>query len=167
MKAITHTPLHHEMLDSRLPIIVALLLFAATGLSWSAEPRQPLAADGLQIFYGVIPAEIILGHPGDHAERKMHGGVPGGRGQHHLIVSIFDGKNGQRITDAAVTAKVGELGLGVQERKLEPMPFANAMTYGNYFRMSAQGPYRVEIEIRRPGSTVLVKTSFEYSHPRR
>jgi hypothetical protein len=47
------------------------------------------------------------------------------------------------------------------------MTIASALTYGNYFRMSGSGPYRVEIEIIRPGSTGPVKTTFEYSHPRR
>ena len=132
-----------------------------------AAEQQPLKAGGLEIFHGVIPAEIILGHPADHIERKMHGGVPGGRGQHHLIVSVFESKSRQRIADAAVTARVTEVGLGGQQKKLEPMQFAGAMTYGNYFRMAARGPYRIEIEILRPGSTGPVKTSFEFSHPRR
>jgi hypothetical protein len=33
--------------------------------------------------------------------------------------------------------------------------------------MGSPGPYRIKIEIVRPGSTGAVKTSFEYSHPHR
>lgn len=149
----------------RWTFLLALVLLAHQ-FALAAE-QQPLKAGGLEIFYGVIPAEILLGHPDDHAERKMHGGVPSGRGQHHLVVSVFESKSGQRMADAAVTARVTEVGLGGQQKKLEPMPFAGAMTYGNYFRMATRGPYRIQIEVLQPGSTTPVKTSFEYSHPRR
>ncbi len=45
----------------RSPAVAALLMIAATGTSWSADLRQPLTTGGIEIFYGVIPAEIILG----------------------------------------------------------------------------------------------------------
>ena len=141
------------------------MLWAATMAH--AQPAQPVRIGGMEMFHGVIPAEIILGHPQGHAERQMHGGVPKGAGQHHLLVSLFDSKSGQRIANAAVIAKVTEIGLGSQEKPLELMPFGGAITYGNYFRMSSPGPYRVDIEIRRPGLSVPVKTTFEYRHPRR
>jgi hypothetical protein len=132
-----------------------------------AAGAQPVKANGLEIFYGVIPAEVILGHPADHEERKMHGGPPTGPGQHHLIVSLFDARTGQRVTDAKIVGTVSERGLAPQRKPLESMTFAGTITYGNYFRMPPPGPYRIEVEIRRSGSTGPVKTSFEYSHPRR
>lgn len=97
----------------------------------------------------------------------MHGGAPSRKGQHHLIVSVFDAATRERIANAVVTARVGEIGLSVQEKKLEPMQFAGTATYGNYFTMAAPGPYRVELDIRRSGALQQAKTSFEYSHPRR
>ena len=147
--------------------IAAILMIAATGTSWSADLSQPLRANGIEIFYGVIPAEIILGHPADHEERKMHGGAPRSSGQHHLVISIFDEKTRERVANASVTARVGEIGMSVQEKKLEPMQFADTATYGNYFRMTAPGPYRIEIEIRRSATGRPIRTTFEYSHPRR
>jgi len=86
--------------------LLLLLAFAlpVPGNAVAAEQRQPLKAGDLEIFYGVIPAEAILGHPADHAERKMHDGVPYGAGQHHLIVSLFDARTRQRLTDATVRA---------------------------------------------------------------
>ena len=145
--------------------VATILLLGATAVH--AQTAQPIRAAGMELFYGVIPAAIILGHPEGHAERKMHDGVPKGGGQHHLLISIFDSKNGERIGNAAVKAKVAEVGLGGQEKTLEPMPFAGSVTYGNYFSMSAPGPYRIEIEILQPGAISPVKTGFEYSHPRR
>lgn len=125
-----------------------LLLFAlalpAPGDAVAAEQRQPLKAGNLEIFYGVIPAEAIFGHPADHPERKMHDGIPGGSGQHHLIVSLFDARTRQRVTDASVRASVTEPGLAPQRKMLEAMTISGALTFGNYFRMSGPGPYRIE-----------------------
>lgn len=150
-------------------LLLLLLAFAPPmpGSAVAAEQRQPLRAGNLEVFYGVMPAEAILGHPEDHSERKMHDGVPRGAGQHHLIVSLFDGRTRERVTDATVRARVTEPGLTPQRKTLEAMTIAGAITYGNYFRMSGSGPYRVEIEIIRPGATGPVKATFEYSHPRR
>ena len=60
----------------------------------------------MELFFGLIPAEILRGHPSDHEERSMHGGVPRGKGVYHLIVSVFDAKTITRITDAVITASV-------------------------------------------------------------
>ena len=156
----------------RLPKYLLMLVCMIAPLvladaSMAAETSQPMRSGGMEIFFGVIPAEILLGHPDTHEERRMHGGAPSRKGQHHLIVSVFDGTTRERIANAAVTARVGEIGLSVQEKKLEPMQFAGTATYGNYFTMAAPGPYRVELEIRKSGDRQQVKTSFVYSHPRR
>ena len=52
--------------------LVVLPVFAAPG----AETGQVARVNGMDVFYGVIPAEIIRGHPAGHTERKMHGGAP-------------------------------------------------------------------------------------------
>ena len=150
-----------------LGLACAVVSLLSPSVALAAESAQPIRSGGLEIFYGVIPAEILLGHPGSHEERQMHGGTPRGRGQHHLIVSVFDGKTQKRVENAIVTARVGEIGLSVQEKKLEPMQFGGMATYGNYFRMAAPGPYRIELEIRGENSAKPVKSTFQYSHPRR
>ena len=155
-------------LSQRLPIITcAIVWLALSGATLAANPAQPVRAGGLEIFYGVIPAEILLGHPGDHEERRMHGGTPTGRGQHHLIVSVFDAKTRERVANATVTARVGQTGLATQEKILEPMQFGGTATYGNYFKMVSPGPYRIDLDIRRIDAVQRVKTVIRYSHPRR
>ena len=145
----------------------ALVLFGLSmGFAVAAETGQVTRVNGIDVFYGVIPAEIISGHPADHTERKTHGGVPRGSGQHHLIVSLFDSKTRQRIENAQVSARIGELGLTPQSKTLEPMQFAGTVTYGNFFTMTSSGPYRIEVEIR-PHGGVPAKAVFEYRHPRR
>ena len=52
--------------------LVVLPVFAAPG----AETGQVARVNGMDVFYGVIPAEIIRGHPAGDTETKMHGGVP-------------------------------------------------------------------------------------------
>ena len=149
-------------------VAAALLLFVlSTGSAFAAETGQVARVNGIDVFYGVIPAEILRGHPADHAERRMHGGVPRGSGQHHLIVSLFDVKSGQRIENAQVGARIGEPGLTPQKKNLEPMQFAGAVTYGNFFTMTQPGPYRIQIDVLRHGDLKPTQAVFAYRHPRR
>ncbi len=58
-------------------------LLSAITILWSlgstaAEVRQPVVVGTLDIFYGVIPAAVLLGHPADHTEPVIH--VWNGRG---------------------------------------------------------------------------------------
>jgi hypothetical protein len=148
------------MKTALLAIVTALTGAAAAGDYYKT-------AGNLAVYLGVLPAEMVQGHSPEHSEGKMHGGVPSAKRQHHVVVAVFDAKDGSRITDAAVKARVAEIGLGPVEKKLELMTIDKTISYGNYFSMGSPGPYRIEIEIIRPGSTSPVKTSFEYSHPRR
>lgn len=121
----------------------------------------------LAVYLGVLPGEMVQGHSREHPEGKMHGGVPSAKRLHHVMVAIFDTKDGSRVSDASVTARVAEVGLAPVEKKLEIMTIDKAASYGNYFSMGSPGPYRIDIEIRRRDSTTPAKTSFEFSHPRR
>ena len=135
----------------------------------TAQSGQPLRAGGMEIFHGFIPAEIVLGHPAGHAERRMHDGVPAWGEQFHLIVSLFEKGSGKRILGAEIKATVydarapGKRLAGPQKR-LEPMQFAGAAGYGNYFNMPGPGRYRIELEIRRPGAAETIKLPIEYRH---
>jgi len=145
----------------------AWLLFAS--VAPGAQSVQPLRADGIEIFHGVIPAEIILGHPEGHSERKMHGGSPAWGEQYHLIVTLFDSVSKERIQDAEVKATVFDTRqpgkrLAGQQKRLEPMLFADAASYGNYFNLPGPAPYRIELEIRRRGAVKTVKVPLEYRH---
>lgn len=96
----------------------------------------------------------------------MHGGVPRGKGVHHLIVSVFDTKTHTRITDGTVTGSVTEVGMAIDSRKLEAMSFRENVSYGNYSRMSNQGPYDIVVNVRRSeGKAVTAR--FQFWHPRR
>ncbi len=150
-----------------LATLIALGLTFGTAQSAALNPDQPIQLDGMELFYGLIPAEILRGHPSGHEERSMHGGVPRGKGVHHLIVSVFDAKKGTRITDAVITGSVTEVGMATQNRKLEAMLFGGNVSYGNYFAMSNPGPYEIVVNVRRPGEHNTATARFQYWHPQR
>jgi hypothetical protein len=141
-------------------------MFAGMGAVAAADYYNKTAGN-LAVYLGVLPAEMVQGHSPEHPEGKMHGGVPSAKRQHHVVAAVFDTRDGSRVTDAEVTARVGEIGLAQTKKKLERMVIDKTISYGNYFSMGSPGPYRIEIEIVRPGSTGAVRTGFEYSHPRR
>ena len=150
-----------------LAVLIALGLTFGMARAEAVNPDQPVRLDGMELFYGLIPAEILRGHPSGHEERSMHGGVPRGKGVYHLIVSVFDTKTKKRITDAVITGSVTEVGMATQNRKLEAMTFGGNVAYGNYFAMSNPGPYEIVINVRRPGHRKTATARFQYWHPRR
>jgi hypothetical protein len=141
-------------------------LLAAAGLlaapvAQGAQHEHRETVQGIEIFYGFVSGERIRDYPRGSTEAGMHGGAP--RGHHHVMVSLFDAATGQRIENAQVTARVEELGIGAQEKVLEPMMLAGALAYGNYFRMSQRGSYRVTVRIRATGPERMVESSILYS----
>ncbi|WP_436639380.1 hypothetical protein [Microbaculum sp. FT89] len=139
-----------------------MLLFSDA--AFAADSSDYRVVDGLAIYYAVLPAEVIRGHPKGHPEAVMHGGVPKGKHVHHVMVALFDGKTMERVTDAQVTATVAEPGLAGRKKQLEPFTVADALTYGNYFEFSKLATYTIDTEVRRPGSSRVVKTRFAYRH---
>lgn len=150
-------------------LVVAFVVLALTfGVARAAgvNPEQPIRFGGMELFFGVVPAEILRGHPREHEEQTMHGGVPRGTGVHHLIVSIFDAKTRARITDAVVTGSVTVNGMATQNQKLEAMSFGGAVSYGNYFAMPDQGPYAIVVNVRHPGDSKAASARFHYWNAR-
>jgi len=153
----------------RFPLAVAILATILVGI---AKPQAQVAnvtsidtatADGLTAYLGIMPAEIVKGHPSNHPEGAMHGGAPRGTHEYHVVVAIFDSARGTRVSDATVTAKVSGLALSGPEKALEPMAIADTITYGGFFELSAD-LYRVRVTVKRPGAQVPVVLDFEYDH---
>ncbi|WP_175817019.1 hypothetical protein [Burkholderia diffusa] len=145
--------------------LLAILLFAIVASIASAQSgvvNQHRLIDDTDVYYGFVPSAAAGAHPASHAEAAMHGGVPGSRNSYHLTVALFDHATQKRITDAQVTAAVGEIGLGETRRMLEPMTIDGTITYGAYFNLGGIGPYRVRIEARRPDRAGKVPVQFEY-----
>jgi hypothetical protein len=115
--------------------------------------------DNVVIYLGLMPAEMIRGHPAEHKESSMHGGPPAG-GQYHVLIALFDAKSGARITGAQVEARVSEVGIEGSEKTI-----AGAETYGNYFPMPGHAPIRIEVAIRLPGQSRDIRARFEHRRP--
>lgn len=145
--------------------LAALALALSGGPALADLVNESRQAGGMTFYLGVVPAEIVQGHPPGHAERDMHKGPPSGASKYHVMVAIFDAKTGERVTDAEVRARVESVGLMQgQEKALEPMPIANAVTYGNFFDMSGRGTFRINLRVRRPGKDRPVEVRFEHVH---
>ena len=121
-------------------------------------------ANGVAIYIGLMPAQIVQGHPVGHEESSMHGGLPGGGSPVHLVVTLFDDSTGQRITEALVKAEAMELGLTPQRKELEIMHIADTVSYGNYFPLKSEEPYRIRLKIRLPEREKVVEATFSHNH---
>ena len=144
-------------------VAASLLIVATAGPVCAADYYK--TAGNLAVYLGVMPAELVQGHPPEHPKGKMHGGLASNKRQNHVVVAVFDTKDGSRITNAEVSARVGQIGLAQMAKKLDPMTIANTTSFGNYFLMSGAGLYRIEIEIHRPNAEA-VEATFEYVQPR-
>lgn len=127
-------------------------------------PENFQVVDGVAIYLGVMPAQMVQGHPKEHPEAGMHGGVPPRGHRDHLVVALFDNATGRRIENAQVSGSVMEIGLGSAQKKLEPMRIADSVTYGNYFDMPGNDIYHVQVQIRRPGVPGVVAAQFTHRH---
>lgn len=145
------------------PILAGIFVLTSS-VSFARDPAGYVLANGIGVYYAILPAEMIRGYPEGAPEFDMHGGAPAGKHYHHVMVALFEGKSLERVTDADVVAAVGEIGLAETTKRLEPMPIGGALSYGAYFNFRDLGTYRITLRIRRPGWTEAVATSFEYDH---
>lgn len=139
-------------------LTAAVLLVASIVRADQTDTHK--TAGGIEIYIGVMPAEVIRGRESD-TEAHMHGGVPTRGNLYHLVAALFEQASGKRITAAQVSATVTEPGMAGQSKLLQPMSIAEAMTFGNYFVMSDQRNNRIRLEIHVPGRSP-VTADFEY-----
>ena len=147
-----------------LRLVICALAVAISPVALADIVNESRQVAGMTLHLGIVPAEIVRQHPRGHVERDMHKGTPSGRSEYHVMVAIFDAKSGVRITDAAVMARVEGIGLSGQEKRLEPMSIAGAMTYGNFFDMSGKGTFRIVLQVQRSGETRATEVRFEHAH---
>jgi hypothetical protein len=101
-----------------LAIATALVLVASAGraTAYADDDENYKVVQGLGMYFGILPAGIIRGrsgaamHGGGSPEATMHGGVPSGSHEYHIIIAVFDDATRSRIENAKVTATVSGLG---------------------------------------------------------
>ncbi len=138
--------------------LISSLLFAVTAVMASDSERHQ-QVDGMDIYLGVMPAQLTQEHPG------MHGSKVDKEHSYHVLVALFDSKTRMRITDARVKATVSLLGMGGSTRKLEPMR-DEPLSYGNYFILHEPELYRIKVQIRRGDSKHVSVAEFVFRRPR-
>lgn len=120
---------------------------------------------GISVYVGLIPAEIVKGHPSGHPEAQMHGGPPNGPHAYHLIVALFDEESADRIEDAKVAAMVSGLGhVGQTNVALEPMLIDGTITYGAFIDLGALERFDIALTIIAPDRPEPVRVDFENQH---
>lgn len=147
--------------NRRLHVMLLVIAGAFAQIACAADSGQHQVVDGISVYIGVLPAEMIQGHPKEHPESQMHGGFPDDY-RHHITVALFDEDTGQRITDAEVSLRLVGAGRAGPDKSLEAMTIGGSRTYGEYFRMPGAGPYRIEVTIRLPGRALPVKVIFDW-----
>lgn len=150
-----HSPFY--LLRGLLAVFLTLLAFTAAGTGL----EHSKVVHGIAIYLGVMPAQMIQGHP----EKEMHGGEPKGKKRYHVVIALFDDVTHKRITDAKVKATVGGIGLGGKRKTLEPMHIAGTETYGNWFTLAGPGRYRIHLEINGIKDRDRIEADFDYERP--
>jgi hypothetical protein len=144
--------------------VVVFGVFISGCSDYGDLPRNMQTVDGLTVYLGVMPAELVQGHstvPGD--PQALHGGTPQNRSSHHIVVALFDAKTGVRITDARIRAGVGDRSYNHEpDRSLEPMQIEGMMSYGNFFPMQGAGTWRIHLEILWAGASHPIEADFAY-----
>jgi hypothetical protein len=156
-------------LSRRTAIVAAIVAgsaVAVSGAAVQAADDYTRSADGLTAYLGVMPAEIVKGHPPGHPEQAMHGGTPKGSHQYRVVAALFDSASGARISDATVTAQISGLGLAGSKARLEPMEIAGTISYGGFFNLPGRDLYTVRLIIERPGAARAIDLTFKYDHRR-
>lgn len=142
-----------------LSLIFAAVLIVAPARA--AEEGQYKAGHGIAAYLGLLPAEMVKGHP------KMHGGAPRGPHAYHLVVALFDEASGERISDAKVTARIAAPGMTGEEKSLEPMKIAGTATYGTFVTLPGFDRYTIALNVRSPGASKPIALEFVYDHRNR
>ncbi|UCM18379.1 iron transporter [Ensifer adhaerens] len=145
--------------------ITFMTAFATSHASAASEGENYRVVDDLAVYLGILPAAMVRGHPKGHPETSMHDGAPGGAHEYHIVVALFEARNGARIENAAVTATVSGLGhVGTKTIELQPMAIAETITYGNFVTLLGTDRYDIQLQISVPGREHPVQIGFEYQH---
>lgn len=165
-------PARGGMADLTDPEIRSAVIFLVNaGVEAKPGPVAPVAAgqdyqivEGVTAYLGVVPSAAIREHPKDYPA-SVYRAAPSEPGEYYVTIALFDAKNGQRITDASVRARIVGTAEASSEKTLQAVTVANALTYGDYFPMPGAGNYKISVRIARPGTAKPIEAQFLYARP--
>ena len=145
--------------------LFGVFFLASLTSAFASDPRltpKVQIIDGLAIYLGIIPAEMIEGH----IAKLMHGGLPVGTHRYHISVAIFDNNTGNRIHNSVITVRIASSsGTGPGAAKqLEEMTLNKTRLYGNYFSIQSQGPYIIDVTVTLKGKDINARFKMEVAH---
>ena len=144
-------------------LILAFALFGCSSpTSGTQSNRNFQVVDGVAIYLGLMPAQLVQGHPTSHPEATMHGGGASADRSDHIVVALFDDATGERNENARVEATVTEIGRGTERKVLEPMKIADTISYGNYFKIPVMDEYLIQLAIDVPNRNSQIQARFQY-----
>jgi hypothetical protein len=147
-------------------ITFSCLCLLVIGTAMAASSGEVKTSGGLTVYLGVVPAEIVKGPPPHSAERPMHGRIPRGPHEYHVVAAIFDAATGTRVSDASVSAQLSGVGLSGERKDLQPMQLSGTTTYGAFFSLPGRDLYTIRLAIMRPGARQPITIDFRYDHRR-
>lgn len=159
-------PLSGVMSSIAAVLFACALLIRSINPAGAAEDDLVRTAGGITAYLGVVPAAIVKGPTAGSPGQPMHGGVPKGPHEYHLVVALFDAASNARISDATVTAQVSGLGLSGLTMKLEPMEIAGTRTYGGFVDLPGFDIYTIRLSIDRKSGERPLMVDFKYDHRR-
>ena len=147
-------------------IALGCLCLLVIGTAMAANSGEVKTSGGLTVYLGVVPAEIVKGPSPHSAQPPMHGRIPRGPHEYHVVAAIFDAATGTRVSDASVSAQLSGVGLSGDRKNLEPMQLSGTTTYGAFFSLPGRDLYTIRLVIMRPGIRQPVTVDFRYDHRR-
>lgn len=166
MNTLTKPQPEHGIRWKHPAVLVGLILgFVLAGPIHAQDVRNYQIAGSVAAYLGVMPAEIVGGHPANHPESRMHGGPPDSAHAEHVVIALFDDPSGARIEDAQIEATIEGLGhIPIAPLALDAMSFAGVITYGGYVSFPGRDTYTIDLRISRPGSPAVIMMRFAYQH---
>ena len=134
----------------------------ASNSAMASDSKYHKIVDGMSVYFGIIPAQLIHGHGSMHNDGSS---IKSKVYTYHVLVAIFDNDSGKRITDARLKATITPLGTKGETKKLEPM-HGDLVSYGNFFAMPEISPYTIKVEIQRRDNRVKSIVEFTFKRPR-
>jgi len=130
-----------------LSAVVATGLMAFSPSVLAEHAREAHANNGVVMHLGIIHARVLAANP--TVVPKGHP-IKSGKHDFHVLVSLYDHKTGQNISDALVKAKISPLTAGGVQREMHLMTSSGFVTYCNYFKMRPQVTYSIDVVVKRP-----------------
>lgn len=131
----------------------------ATDSNWHADTNS------YRVYLGVVPASIIKKNLTlIDKDKSLHGGTNNTtNATQHIMVSIFSKKDNKRILKATAIARIKNKKIFGSKKIIKPLEKMNtsgAITYGNYFKLSKKGTYKIDVDVYQSDKNGSEKASF-------